>query len=148
MISMRIEGQKELVKALGALPRATARASGRRILKRAGQIMADMAIRLAPDDPKTADRDIKNSIAVATRAKRGRIGPGEVGVYIGVATSIRRYVHAIVMEFGSSKDAAQPYMRPAWMATKGQMLDFIGREFFAEVMKTVAAHAKRAARRK
>src|SRR5690606_8122518 len=67
--TLRIDGLKELDKALGDLPKATARNVLHRTLRKAGAPIAEEASRLAPDDPATQAPDLHTSIAVSTRLK-------------------------------------------------------------------------------
>ena len=67
--------------------------------------------------------------------------------YVGPkAGSKRNAIKAVVQEFGSVKQAAQPYMRPAWEATKGAVLDGIKGSLRTEIDKAAKRAAARALR--
>lgn len=105
--------------------------------------MAALARSIAPDDPKTPPPyDLKSSIVVSTRQRSGRakqdrpLGKYEARAYMGPTKY--GYPQAIMMEFGTVHDTAQPYMRPAYEATKYQTLEIIKAGFAAQVAHTVA----------
>ena len=49
-----------------------------------------------------------------------------------------------MQEFGSVKQAAQPYMRPAWEASQGSILDSIKNILATEIAKATARAQARA----
>ncbi|WP_407496843.1 HK97-gp10 family putative phage morphogenesis protein [Pseudooceanicola sp. MF1-13] len=143
---MRFEGGKELEQALRALPGTTARASARRVMKGAGEIVARAAQALAP----VLTGELVESYGIGTqltrrqrRAARGGdkadvevfIGPGEGGYQAGLQT-----------EFGNEHQAAQPHLRPAFDANVRNVLDHISREWWADIEKTLARRARKLAR--
>jgi hypothetical protein len=142
--TVKVEGFKELDRALADMKRST----GSGMLKRAGlkamQPMADLAARLAPNDPKTPPLDLATSITVA--AGRKTFGDRRASIYMGPAVSLPRFARAIVMEFGSFKDAPQPYMRPAYDQDAAGVVERLKPLIKAEIDKTVARLAARAAR--
>jgi HK97 gp10 family phage protein len=169
-VSVKVSGLAELDKALGELPKATARNVLVRTLNKAAQPMADEAKRLAP--VKTGK--LRDSIMVSTRVKnktgnaeyaaamRGGLGKDAARAallaarkankgqgsfaqtFIGPARGggVIRYAH--IVEFGSVDTAPQPYMRPAWDGTKNQVLDIIK----GELANQIIAAARRLARSK
>lgn len=152
---VKLSGFKELNKTLNELPRAVHSGVLRRAGTKAMQPMADLATRLAPNDPATvAPDDLATSITLSSRAKAGRGGleASERGtranVHMGPSSALPRYARALVMEFGSFKDAAQPYMRPAFEQDGAAVLDRLKPLLKAEIDKAVASAARRAARAK
>ncbi len=154
MVRVRVTGLRELERDLNKIDKAVAaRTPARNALKKGGQILADTASRMAPDDPETGGNDLRNSIVVSTRTSRGTrkllAGAGmlskrQVNVFVGPTTKI---FYAHFMEFGTYKDAAQPYMRPAWDATRMDVLDKIVDELRVQVKKAVARSQKRGLKR-
>lgn len=152
MASLKTYGFKELDKKLGELSKST----GTRVLQRAGfkamQVMQKRAETLAPDDIKTPSPDLHRSIAVSTKARVGRGGLSDLEtgtravVFVGPAFDLPRYARAMVVEFGSYKMTARPYMRPAFHQTGQQVLDTVASLIGAEIDKVVARAAKRAAK--
>jgi HK97 gp10 family phage protein len=43
--------------------------------------------------------------------------------------------HAHLLEFGTSRQPAQPYMRPAWDSTKQAVLENIRAALWAEILR-------------
>lgn len=150
-MTVRIEGLKELEKALTEMKTSTARGVVRRTLLKALEPMREAAEGYAPDDPSTGAPDLHRSIATGDKLKVGRMASvsgfgfkdGNVTVWMGPTRD--GYPQAIMQEFGTVKQAAQPYMRPAWDAGKGQLLDDVKTGMGEEIRKTAERAAKRAA---
>ena len=51
-----------------------------------------------------------------------------------------------LMEFGTRHQAPQPFMRPAWDAHKGRLVDDIGADMWVEIQKAVKRKAARDAK--
>lgn len=149
---VKLSGFKELEQSLGDLSRAAGSAALRRAGLKAMQPMADLASRLAPDDDTTPPVDLHTSIGLSTRARVGRGGmtglekDNRVNIHMGPAFDLERYPRAIVMEFGSFKDAPQPYMRPAYDQDAHGVVNRLAPLIRTEIDKAVARAARRAAR--
>lgn len=147
---IRIEGLKELDKALSEMKTATAKGVVRRTLTKALQPMAQEAASLAPDDPKTGAPDLHTSIKVSDKLKVGRrpmvngfgFRDGTVTVFMGPTRD--GYPQAIMQEFGTVKQPAQPYMRPAWDAGHMKLLEGVKDGLGAEITKTAERAARKA----
>lgn len=166
----QIEGLRELDRALGDLPKATARSVLHRILRKAGAPVAAAAARLAPDDPATSAPDLHTSIAVSTKLKnpagkseyaavmrsggtRAEAGAAMRAARTGSKSFAEVYVgpgkggaHGVLQEFGTAHHDAQPFMRPAWDGHKDEALDIIATDLGGEIMKAAQRLAKKAAR--
>lgn len=147
MISVRVEGLREIEAALDQLEkRATRKAVGRRVLKKAGQPLADDMNRLAPDDPETPG-GLNRSYAVSTklnasqRREANREGRDDVYMYVGTNDPA-----GVQQEFGNVNHGPQPHARPAWDAGKQRTLDIIVDEFRDEIDNAVRRQSARAAR--
>jgi len=140
--SMKLEGGKDLEKALMELPKASAKASVRRVLKKAAQIIADAGRGNAPE----REGGLKDSYGVGTRlTKRQRKlhrRESEVEVFAGPNDPA-----AVQTEFGNEHQAAQPHLRPAWDANKHDALDLVSEELWADVLKSIQRYQRRAASR-
>lgn len=170
---VRIDGLKDLDKALGELPKATARAALHRVLRKAGAPIAEEAARLAPDDPTTGAPDLHTSIAVSTKLKNPagkkeyaavmRAGGTKAEAGAAMRTARREgnksfaeiYVgpgkggaHGVLQEFGTVHHGPQPFMRPAWDSKKSTALNIIADELGNEIMKSAKRLAKKRARAK
>lgn len=71
-----------------------------------------------------------------------------VELYMGPAKakSKQAAIKAVVQEFGSVKQAPQPYMRPAWDQDREALLGRLKVEIWAEIRKAIVRAEKRAAR--
>jgi HK97 gp10 family phage protein len=168
-VQVEVQGLKELDAALAQLPRSIQRSTLMRVLKKAGQPIADTARALAPERSGKLKKSIvvsarlKNSVgksefSAALRAGLGvgaarqalraarRAAPGKsfAEMYVGTAagTGVVRYAH--IVEFGSSKLPPNPFMRPAFDAESSMALVIIRRELGNEIM----ASARRIGRSK
>lgn len=147
MISVRVEGLQELERSMDRLEkRATRKAVGRRVLKKAGAPLAEDMNRLAPDDPDTPG-GLSTSYSVSTklnpRQRRMQRREGRDDVYMYVGTNDPA---GIQQEFGNVIHGPQAHARPAWDAGKRRTLDIIVREMGDEIEKAVDRQARRAAR--
>lgn len=165
--TVRIEGLKDLEDALSALPKATARNVLLRALKKAAQPIADHARRVVPVDSGMLRDSIKVSSRVrnrtglaeysetlrgggttaeartALRAARRAGGAGESRAEVSVGPTAP---HAHLVEFGTVKMVAEPFMRPAWEDEQDGALINIKSELSAEIDRAVARAARKAAR--
>ncbi len=143
--TFRIEGLSDLDAALTELPKATARNVLVRTLKTEAQPIADMASSLAPDDPATKPPDLHTSIIVGTKVSRRakKQKQSDVEVYVGPTT---KAFYGQFDEFGTSRQAAKPFMRPAWDANWRAVLDGIKTALAAEIEKARKRLARKAER--
>ncbi len=145
--NFRFEGGRELEAALRDLPGTTAKASARRMLRAAGAIIAKAAAANAP----VRDGDLRDSYGVDTRRNRRsrRMSKGadraDVEVFVGPGQG--GYQAGLQTEFGNQHQAAEPHLRPAFDAKVREVLDFIAREWWADIEKTVKRRARRLAKR-
>jgi len=165
---VKVEGFADLNQAFAELSKSAGNAVLRRVGSAAMEPMRAAAESLAPDDMKTPDPDLQSSIVLqsgtGTRAMnigRQKVSDIEAGNRVNIAMgpdaklprSPRQsekssgYTRALVMEFGSYKDKAQPYMRPAFdreaMPTITRLRDSLG----AEIARAAERARRRAARR-
>lgn len=151
-MTIRVDGFKELDAALQEMKTATARGTVRRAMMKAFQPMAEDASGIAPDDPRTPSPDLHRSIKVGDTLKAGRsmftkgfgFADGQVTVWMGPTRE--GYPQAMMQEFGTVNQPAQPYMRPAWDAGKDQLLEDLKANLAAEITKTAERAARKAAR--
>lgn len=93
----------------------------------------------------------KQQAAAALRAARRDAkdaGAPSIELFMGPARADnkRGAIKAIVQEFGSIKQAPQPYMRPAWDADKMAVIERLKKDLWIEVRKSVARAERKAAR--
>lgn len=137
----RIEGLKELDTALKELPKATARNVLLRTLKKVGEPISKDAARLAPDDPATGGKDLKNSIRVLSVPAKER--ESHVEVAVGPTT---KAFWGLFQEFGTPHHGPQPFMRPAWDGGVMRALNEIKRTLAEEIEKARKRLARKAER--
>lgn len=166
--TVAVSGLAELDKALGELPKATARNVLKRTLDKAAQPIVESAKMYAPVDtgklresiiasPKIKNKVGKAEYAAAMRAGLGKAAAGAAlrqvrsamkglgsfaEIFVGPSGKAVPYAH--IVEFGSVKDSPQPYMRPAWEGERQKALEIIKAELGGEIIKA----AKRVARSK
>lgn len=142
-VTVKFEGGRELAQALEQLPKATARNTIRRALKKAAQPIE----KAAEDHAPVLTGRLKLSIVSGTQLTRSqkRMAKKETTyfseIHVGTASG-----HGVPQEFGTFKDTAHPFMRPAWDANKDQALTLIGKELWSEIEKSAARRARKLAR--
>lgn len=143
----KVEGLKELEAALHRLPASVGKRMLRAALRKMGQPIADDAASKAPRDDGTLQR----SIGVGSRLTRRqrsqhrrmfRDDRASAEVFVGAGG----LPQAHMSEFGTFKDPAQPFLRPAWDSHKGQLVDQMKAELWAAIDKRAAREARKAAR--
>lgn len=165
---VKVEGLKELEKALRELPRATAKNVMVRALKAAAGPMVEMAQKDAP----VLTGSLRDSIAVSSRKPKDAKSAGAMaygaamaaGASAGQARQAARaansgagglvevYVgpgqnpQAIAQEFGTARHPPQPFMRPAWDANKDGILASIKDLTWSEIEKAAKRLARKTAR--
>ncbi|OMQ44930.1 HK97-gp10 family putative phage morphogenesis protein [Ensifer sp. 1H6] len=145
-IKVKVEGFRELDKALQQLKVATAKNVARRVLMKAAEPIAEDMRARAPDDPDTGGNDLKSSIGVGTkltkRQSKANKRESPVEVFVGAGG----VPQAHLQEFGTEHHVAQPFARPAWDAGKSQALETIRDELTIEIGKAATRAARKAAR--
>lgn len=141
-MDLKFSGFEGVNDALKQLKLSQRRAAARRVLTEALQPVAEAAKRMAPVD----DGQLRDSIVVSTNvtkaARSARIKDG-VTVFAGTANR-----NGVPREFGTFRSQAHPFMRPAWLANRGQVLDSIIVNFGEEINRTIAKAAKSNRRKK
>lgn len=171
-ITVKVSGLEGVQDAMAELSKGTARGALLRVLKQAGQPMADAASANAPKDTG----ELKSSIRVGAKtiskvgkkeyaevmkaggtkaeAREALIGAkraaGEESfalVFIGPtkAKSKAASIKRWVQEFGSRQQSGKPYMRPAFDTHKESTVARIVQLLLPELNKTIERAKKRAA---
>lgn len=173
-VRVKVEGLKELDAALGELSKGAAKGALRRALIKAAEPMRAAAERNAPKltgdlqssiivTSKIDNRAGKAEYAAVMRgggtkaqavgalrdARRAKgIGESFAEAYLGPAKGAkRRAIKAVVQEFGSRKQAAQPYLRPAFDGEAKNVINGIKSELSTEIEKSVRRARARAAKK-
>lgn len=142
MKSFKVEGLKELDAALGELSKS----AGKGVLRRAGRTALQPFDRAWREKAPEAEGTLKASGGVGSnlskRQRRLHRRESEVEVFAGPGP----LSEAVQQEFGNSRHGPQAYVRPAWDETRHQALDIVITEIGAEIDKTAARAARKAAR--
>ena len=151
-IKMKIDGFRELERALLDLPRGTSIGVARRVMKKQLTPVQKMADDLWPG----ANEAYMISSRVSRRQQPQSLAKFERGVvnmFIG-----SHEPHAHLVEFGTGPRytrngsyrgamSPMPSLQPAWDAHRRKILAGLGADLWAEIEKTVARRARRAAKK-
>ena len=121
-VGFNIKGLEELAKNRKALSKSFAGSTLRTALRNAGKPVLKRAQAKVP----VATGDLKRSLAVVAKVDRAGVGTARVGARRG--GRFRGY-HVHLVELGTSKTRAQPFLRPALeeAESQGEVRDaFIG----------------------
>jgi HK97 gp10 family phage protein len=144
MITVKVEGLKEVQAALRELPNATAKNVMKRVLLRRAQPVADVAKGLV----RVFEGHLQHSINVSTnltrrqKARHRKVDRDDVEVFVGPGTDPAAHLN----EFGSSHQTAHPFMRPAWDQTKDDLLEGVAADMWEEIERAAARLARKTAR--
>lgn len=146
MAKVRVDGLRELDRALGDLPKATAKGVLRRTLKQSAEPMATLANALAP----ILTGDLSESFSYSTKLNK-RQGKLHRKAVKNDKAFVEGFVGsndpaAIQQEFGNVNHGPQPSLRPAWEAQKKPTVERISAALWSEIQKSVARADRKAAR--
>jgi HK97 gp10 family phage protein len=146
-----MSGFEDLRRAWAELPKATGKNVLRRVANKALEPMRAMAEEKAPKPPgksRRATGETAEGIEISPKlAKPGDYrgaGPQAYRTSMG-PTGIGR-LRGQLQEFGTYKEPAQPFMRPAWDAEAGNTLETIKTDLWDEIESAAARVARKAAR--
>lgn len=167
--TVKVEGLRDLEKKLGELANSTSSATARNTIRRSIIEAAEPTALLAKSLVRVKSGRLRDSIVVSSKlanpigqaeyaaAMRAGLGAasavvakrdalraakgsqGDVVAYVGAG----QLPHAHLIEFGTFRAAAFPYMRPAWDATKNAVLDGVVIRLGQLVDKAIARVAAR-----
>lgn len=154
---MKVEGFRDLEKALAKLPQGTSKGVARRSMKKELAPIASMANALWPG---SADDVFK----VTSRISAGQMGDSHMlrgrsalNMFVGAPGGRGGTPEAHLVEFGTGPRyhksgkfvgavSPSPMLQPAWYANKARLLDGLGKRLWEEIEKTMARRAKKAAK--
>lgn len=145
-VEIKLEGFDDLEAALKELPNSTAKSTLRSSLKKAAQPIAEQASSLAPRRTGRLSEGIVVKTQLSKRQKKRRRRQGDVEMFVGAiyGRSDKAAPHAHLVEFGTSKMGARPFLRPAWDAGKDRLLDSMKKELFGSIRRRAKRLAKKA----
>lgn len=140
---VKIEGLAALDQALIDLPKATAKATLRRVLKLAAKPVEAAMVDKAPKLTGALKISIRSGTKLTKRQQRfaKKEGKSSSEIYIGTADPA-----GIPQEFGTFDQHSQPFARPAWEETQDEALAIISENLGDEIEKSRARIAAKAAR--
>lgn len=141
---LKIDGLAELEKALAELPKATARNTLRRVLKKAAEPVKEAMEARAPRETGYTAESIGVSATLNPTNRRDQKAEGKAFAEIHIGS--RRGSAAHLQEFGTVNQSAHPYLRPAWAASGGPALRIITTELAGEIEKARARYARKIAK--
>lgn len=155
--SLKMEGGKDLERALAQLPAGTAKSVSRRVMKKRLKPVADMANALWPG---SAD----DVFQITSRLARGQMSDSNmerkastVNMFVGAPGGASGTPEAHLIEFGTGPRYHEggkytgavpptPMLQPAWDANKHQMLKQLGSDLFSEIQKSLKRRAAKLAK--
>ena len=157
--SFKIEGLREVEKALADLGKSIGRGVLRRVAQRAlAPIAADAKSAVVGSTAGTGE--LADSIAVSARLSKSQAKEArrERKDFVEMHVGAGALQQAHLLEFGTGERflsngksvgtmLPEPYMRPAWDAHRGEIVDDLARDLWTEIEKTAARKAKRDAKR-
>ena len=147
-MEVKLQGFADLDKALQDIEKqATRKAVLRRALKKAADPMAALAGGFAPIG---ATGDLAASFAYSTKLNKRQRGIHRK-MFRNDKAAVEGFVGTndpagVQQEFGNENHGPQPALRPAWDQDKGPLLDRLGEEIAADLEKTAARAARKAAK--
>lgn len=115
-----------------------------RTLKKAAKPIDDQASALAPIDTSKLQLSVITGTLLTRRQRSSAYKAGKLGVAeVHVGTKLSR---GLFQEFGTYKQIAQPFMRPAWEANKERAQSIIGAELWVEIRKATDRAARKRAK--
>lgn len=152
-VGFKVDGFRDMERALAGLKRGTSKAVVRRALKKVLKPVAEAA------DASMFQIAVTSKLSPRQRAAaRGDFIGSVVSMYVGpIDDEGRGSPHAHLIEFGTGPRRHKsgkfvgavmpdPFMRPAWDANKHEMLEHLKREIWAEIQKTLDRAAAKDAR--
>jgi HK97 gp10 family phage protein len=142
-VTFKVEGLKDCEDALKELPLATSKNVLRRALLKAGAPVVDSAqSRVARLTGKLGQSVTVGTKLTKRQKKSAALTKDGVEVYVGAGP----LPHAHMLEFGTSRQAPEPYLRPAVDANGKRMFSIFRDELRAEIAKAVQRLERKAAR--
>ena len=156
-VSMKMDGFRDIEKALADLPRGTSAGAARRAMKKELAPVAATANALWPG----SDDDVFRITSKLARSQRhdSAADPSRtaLNLFVGAPGGRDGTPEAHLIEFGTGPRfqkngrftgsvSPTPMLQPAWDMHKHKILEGLGARLWDEIEKTVARRAKRAAK--
>lgn len=142
--TLRLEGAKELERALRALPQATAKRLIRPAMIGPLEKVAKAAKGLVPVDEGDLQRSIGTGYRLTRRQARSRRAIADHEAYVGpgiAGNDKTGWRHGHLVEFGTVDQPPRPYMRPAWSQNLRAVFDSLAGNM-KQILAKVTAKAR------
>lgn len=142
-VKIKVQGLRELEKALNELSMSQAKGVLRRVGRKALQPFDESWRAKAPVDEGNLRGGGGVGSNLSRRERRNHKRESTVEVFAGPSGDPA----AAQQEFGNDHHPAHPFMRPAWDETKDDVLKIVQDELAVEIDKAAKRAARRAAKR-
>lgn len=141
--TVKVEGLRDLERALGELPKST----GKNVLRRVGRAaLASFDEAWRARAPHLSGQ-LEESGGVGSKLTRSQRQAHERQSSVEIFAGPGPQPQAVQQEFGNHQHPAQPFMRPAWDETKDQVLEHVKASLGDEIQKAAERLAKREAKK-
>lgn len=141
-MKVKVEGLRQLGEALEQFKPSTSK----NIMRRAGRAgLAPFDEAWRENAPEMTGK-LAESGSVGSKLSRSQRRQRERETTVEVFAGPGPHPKAVQQEFGNSLHPAQPFVRPAWDATKHEALEIVKSELGAEIDKAAQRAARKAAR--
>jgi HK97 gp10 family phage protein len=141
-----VRGMEDLYRVFSELPKATGKAALRAVAKDALTPMAEDAERRAPRRTGLLQEKIEVKPPKRGRTIKGRRFEGPQAITMAMGPTGAGIIRGQMQEFGTYKEPAQPFMRPAWDSHADSALDNIKTNLWDRMMKATERHQRKLAR--
>jgi len=142
--TIKVDGLKDLDRALGELPKTTAKATLRRVGIKALKPFDEAWRANAERNRLTGALDGSGGIGTKlTRRQAQQAKKSDDKAFVEVYAGPNNPA-AVPAEFGTVDQSPRPFMRPAWDATAGQTLQIVSDELGSEIDKSAKRLARKA----
>lgn len=138
-VALTVFGGSDLSKRLAELSHSVSRSVQLAALKKGAEPIRDMAESLAPIDEQAPPPHLADNIIITTARASHLESEGlfdRVAVYIGPAV---RFFWGYFQEFGTVKQPAHPFMRPAFDTQHRLSLQIIASELWIAIRRRLGA---------
>ena len=141
-VKVKVEGLKELEKALSELPVATRRNVAKRALMEAAKPMVDEAKQRAPVLSGHLQTSVTSGKPLSRRQRKEHQRKSDLEVFVGPDAAPQ----GVMQEFGTVDHPAQPFLRPAFDNHVQAAIRTVGGILGREIEKAAARIARKQAR--
>lgn len=141
-MKIKIDGLKDLDAALGELSKSAAKG----VLRRVGRQALEPVDKAWREKAPRLTGALAESGSVGSKLTRRQRKAVQRESFVEVFAGPGGDPAAIQQEFGNAEHPPQPFLRPAWEETKGEVLEIVKTNLGGEIKKAADRAAKRAAR--